>query len=290
MTWRAGLSPVNWIDYGSTTLTPSAEALTAPASNVKTYEAGVPWIAPNLSLTAGTCSLVAVFDRPRKISCFGFLAPERVDDSLDLDFEPHFSAADVVRWRLFAAADGSGTPVVDSRVGGVDLSSGASPRLGVHGWRAPWSGGAEPEGRRVEFTYTRASVPAPPRDVARFGRIWAGPFREFETNHDWGSEVRWDLDAADHDVRKWAAEFSWIPERAAAGTAALAWLESVAQQASDKRQVFFWPRSDAPAEAFFARFTNRGAFRRRFISAMSDAAPGLVVSWAPALQEDWLGV
>lgn len=291
MTWRAGLSPYNWIDYGSTLLTPSAQALTAPATNVQTYEAGVPWIAPNLSLTSGTVSLVAVFDRLRPVSCFGFLAAERIDDSLDVDFEPHLAPADTVRWRLFANADGSGTPVVDSRVAGVDIACGVDLTKGVHGWRAPWTGGAEPQGRRVEFTFRRLSVPAPPKDIARFGRIWAGPFREFETNHDWGSEIGWDDDALEHRVRVWGGEFRWIPERAAAGAASLAYLETVAQQCGSTRQVFFWPRSDRAADAFMARFPRAAQrFRRRMISNLSDNEPGLVAAWAPALQEDWLGV
>lgn len=292
MTYRAGLSPTNWIDYGSTMLEPSTEALTAKAVNLQTYEAAVAWIAPNLSLSGGSCSLVAIFDRPRKISCLGFLAPERVDDALDLDYEPHFAMTDTVRWRLFAEADGAGTPVFDSRAlnGGADFACDAAANLGVHGWRAPWTAGVEPEGRRLEFTFRRLALPPAPQDVARFGRIWAGPYREFETNNDWGAEIRWVKDALDHDVRQWAGEFSWLPERAAAGTAALGYLQTVAQQVSDTRQVFFWPRSDAPSEAFFARFINRGGFRRRMISNLSDSLPGLIASWAPALQEDWLGV
>jgi hypothetical protein len=286
MSWRAGLSAYNWIDLGSTALTASAAALTAPVDNVKAYEAALPWIAPNLSLTSGSCSFTAVFDRPRRVSCLGFLAPERVDDSLDPDFDPLIAPGDTVRWLLSSAADAASGDIWDSTV----VACGVDPTKGVHGVLVPWPSGVEPICRRVDLTFRRIALPATPRDVARFGRIWAGPFRHFETNHDWGAEIGWEKDELDHDVRAWAGEFGFVPETAAHDSFALSELQQISQQASTTRQVFFWPRTDRPADGFFARFQTRGKFRSRFISNMSSGSAGLVAAWAPALREDWLGI
>ena len=292
--FTAGLSPYNWIDQPDAVLSADTAALTGPVENVATYAAGEPWIAVNLSLSDGECNFTAIFSKGREIGCVGFLISERQDDSADVDFEPYISAGDKVRW-MFSSDPEPGVDDGDlwdsedhaDADGDGNLACGVDATLGVHGLLTPKTTGV----RRVDMKFTLAAVPSAPLDIARFGRIWAGPFRHFETNHDWGAETGWDKDGQNHDVRIWSAPFSAIPEAVAAADAlAYGELYKISQQVSDDRQVFFWPRADRPAEAMFARFSTRGRFRARFITNMSTNNPGKHFAWAPSLAEDWLGV
>lgn len=297
----AGISAYNWIDQPGESidqpgvvLTADTEALDGKVDNVTTYEAGVPWIAVNLSLSGGVCNMTAVFARPREVGCLGFLIAERRDDATNIDFEPYVAPEDRVRWRFSSDPDpavNTGDLWDSADLSGADgagrIACGVDPTLGVHGLLPPKTIGV----RRVDFQFAKDTIPAAPRDIARFGRLWAGPFRSFETNHDWGAETGWDEDELRHDVRVWAAPFNWIPDAVEnADHIAYAYLKTVSQQVSTDRQVFFWPRTDQPSEAMFMRFANRSRFRSKFMTNMSTGAVGKVSSWSPSLKEDWLGV
>lgn len=292
MDWTAGISAYNWIDQSDAVLSSDEALLTGPVANLATYEAGVPFIAGNLSLTSGVFSVTATFGKAREVGCLGFLISERQDDAADVDFEPYVASEDLVRWKLSSDPDvGDGDLYDTADLAAADgdgrIGCDVNPRLGVHGLKTATIAGV----RRVDFEFKKVVVAAAPLDIVRLGRMWAGPYKEFETSHDWGAETGWDEDELRHMVRLWSAPFNWIPEEVAdADHIAYDYLNQVAQQVGKRKQVFFWPRSDSPSEAFFARFSNASKFRSRFITNMSTSNMGRAFSWAPQLQEDWLGV
>lgn len=290
----AGLSPFNWIDHPDAVLTADVASLQGPVINVQTYEAGVPWIALNLAGNDDGCRMTATFGKPREVGVLGFLISERRDDAADQDFEPYVAATDLVRWQLSSdpeagVDDGDlwDSADHDDADGEGWLTCGVDPTLGVHGLLAPKTTGV----RRVDFQFKFAAPPSAPFDVARFGRIWAGPWRQFETHHDWGDETGWDEDDLRHKVRIWSGPFDWIPEEVAnADHIAYRELKTLSQQIGKDRQVFFWPRATTPSEAFFARFVAYSRFRSKFMTNMSTGNQGRAWATAPSLKEDWLGI
>ena len=275
ISFRAGYSMYNWLDQPGMTFLSDTEALTAPASNLATAEVGVPWIAPNLSLTGGQARVTMLLGREREIQCLGFVIPERVDDAAHIDFDPALSAADAVRWR-FSSTEEPASPgdLFDSDVDiAGDLRTGIDETLGVHGLLLD---AAVAGVVRVDLSVTRLAFPAAPLDELRIGRAWLGPFNQFMVNHGRGAvETSWPEDELGHMVRGWRADFRAIRD------AELQRLWRVQQQVGTTRQIFWWPRADRPSSAFIARFVSTGSFRARYNNAKL---------WSPALQEDWLGV
>lgn len=273
-TFRAGFSHYNWIDQEDVVIEADSEAVTAPASNLATYEAGVPWTAINLSLQGGAATATFKLGADRLIECLGFVVPERADDSGAVDFSPTIGAGDGVRWQISSAED----PVTVGDVFDSDidlpapLTTAIDPSLGVHAYLTPSPFTAP----RIDLTVTLATVPATPFDLFHIGRAWAGPFTQFSVNWRAGTrEWAWVEDDLEHIVRRWQAEFGWVRD------AEIALISKIQQQLHGRKQIFWWPDATQPAEAFIARFRDSGSFRKRYNNA---------TLWSPTLQEDWLGV
>lgn len=274
ITFRAGYSAYNWIDQPNVVIEADSESLSAPASNLATYEAGVPWTAINLSLQGGAATATFKLGADRLIECLGFVLPERADDAGAVDFTPTIAAGDGVRWRISSSEN----PITVGDVFDSDvdlpgpLTTAIDPTLGVHGFLTPTAFTAP----RVDLTVTLAATPAAPFDLFHIGRAWVGPFSQFLVNWRAGTkEWAWVEDDLGHMVRRWQAEFGWVRD------SELAEIGKIQQQLNTKKQIFWWPSSTDPAEAFIARFKDSGSFRRRYNNA---------TLWTPTLQEDWLGV
>ncbi len=273
--FRAGYSKYNWLNQPGVVVEADTEALNAPASNVVTYEVGVPWTAINLSLSGGSATLTALLGATRPIECLGFVIPERVDDASDVDFAPTIKANDGVRWRLSSVDD----PMTIGDVFDSDLDlpspldAAFEPEFGVHGFILP---DGPLNAARLDLTITLASVPAPPFDLFHVGRVWAGPFTRFIVNWTKGTrEWAWVEDDLEHQVRRWTAEFGTVRDSEVPG------LQRLSQQLGTRRQVFWWPKESDPSQAFIGRFRDAGSFRHKYNDAQL---------WTPSVQEDWLGV